>query len=162
MKVIGFIVFFIVAIMGAVVLVGQIGLLGGKPPTDLGVKNGRLKQPSNTPNSVTSQADLYPNHPQKEYARIAPIQFKGDGDKAMLQLTGILRESDRTVIVTQGPEYIYAQSTTRVLKFTDDVEFWLDRSAGVIQVRSASRLGGKDFNVNRMRIESIRAQFAKN
>jgi uncharacterized protein (DUF1499 family) len=49
-----------------------------------------------------------------------------------------------------------------LLKFTDDLEFWLDRPASVIQVRSSSRLGRKDFQVNRQRIEAIRAQFTGN
>ncbi len=66
------------------------------------------------------------------------------------------------MIVTNEPDYIYAQCTTKLLKFTDDIEFWLDRNAGVIQVRSASRLGKKDFDVNRKRVEAIRAQFNSN
>jgi uncharacterized protein (DUF1499 family) len=69
---------------------------------------------------------------------------------------------DRTVLVTREPGYLYAQCSTQMLKFTDDIEFWLDTDAGVIQVRSASRLGRKDFGVNRERIEMIRAQLAKN
>ena len=35
-----------------------------------------------------------------------------------------------------------------------------DRTAGVIHVRSASRLGRKDFGVNRERIEALRRQLA--
>ena len=45
--------------------------------------------------------------------------------------------------------------------YVDDVEFALDEKAGVIHVRSASRLGIRDMDVNRKRIESIRAQFGK-
>jgi uncharacterized protein (DUF1499 family) len=63
----------------------------------------------------------------------------------------------RTVIVAQTPAYIYAQSTTSLLKFTDDIEFALDTSKGIIDVRSASRVGRKDFGVNRARIEAVRA-----
>lgn len=162
MKIFWFISLFAVAIAGALVLAGQLGALKGSTPGDLGIQNGRLKPPSWTPNSVSSQADLYPDHPQKDYARIAPIQFTGDGEKAVLKIAAILKRSERTVIVTQNADYLYAQSTTPILKFTDDLEFWLDRSAGVIQVRSASRLGRKDFNVNRDRVETIRAQFTKN
>ena len=44
--------------------------------------------------------------------------------------------------------------------FVDDVEFWADPAAGVIQLRSASRLGRKDFGVNRARIEDIRTRLA--
>ena len=41
--------------------------------------------------------------------------------------------------------------------FVDDVEFTYDDKDGVIQLRSASRLGRGDFGVNRRRIEAIRA-----
>lgn len=162
MKIFWFISLFAMVAAGALLLAGQLGVLKGHAPGDLGVQNGRLKPPSWTPNSVSSQADLYPDHPQKDYARIAPLQFTGDGDKAVLKIADILKRSEGTVIVTQSADYLYAQSTTPVLKFTDDLEFWLDKSAGVIQVRSASRLGRKDFQVNRDRVETIRAQFAKN
>ena len=46
------------------------------------------------------------------------------------------------------------------LRFVDDVEFWVDPAAGVIQVRSSSRLGRKDLGVNRARVERIRAAWA--
>ena len=77
----------------------------------------------------------------------------------MARLAALLKQTPGTVIVAQRPAYIYAQSSTPMLKFTDDVELWLDTTAGVIQFRSASRLGRKDFGVNRARMEAIRAQF---
>ena len=80
----------------------------------------------------------------------------------MRRLADILQSTERTLIAKQEADYLYAQSTTQLLKFTDDVEFWMDRSASVIHVRSASRLGRKDFNVNRNRVEKIRAQFNAN
>lgn len=46
------------------------------------------------------------------------------------------------------------------MKYVDDVEFWFDPSAGVIQVRSASRLGESDLGANRSRIEAIRVRLA--
>ena len=144
----------------ALVIAGQLGMLSGSQPKGLGVTDGRLKAPSRTPNSVSSQAALYPDHPQMDYARIAPLTFQGDGEAAMARLADLLQNSERTIVITRGPDYVYAQSTTALLKFTDDVEFWLDKGNGVIQVRSSSRLGRKDFNVNRARIEAIRARFS--
>lgn len=159
MKVFKMIGLAVAVIAAAVVGAGQIGLLAGSLPANLGVANGRLPAPSLTPNSVSSQAALYPAHPQLAYAAIAPLQFSGDGEAAMLRLAALLQESRGTVIVTQRPDYIYAQCSTPVLKFTDDVEFWLDKPASAIQFRSASRLGRKDFGVNRARMEAIRAKF---
>ncbi len=162
MKVLGFVALFVLFVTLALVLAGQLGMLRGQAPADLGVREGRLKPPSNTPNSVSSQASLYPDHPQFAYARIAPLVFTGPGEQAMDKLTGILKATERCVVVTQQADYLYAQCSTALLHFTDDVEFWLDRTAGAIQVRSASRLGHGDLGANRARVEKIRAQFTQN
>lgn len=78
----------------------------------------------------------------------------------MGKLAALLEQSERTIVVRREPDYIYAQAFTRVLKFTDDVEFWLDEPNQVIHIRSASRLGRNDLGVNRARVESIRARFS--
>ncbi len=159
MKLIGLLALFVVALAALVLIAGQLGLLAGTAPDNLGVHDGRLKPPANSPNSVSSQADLYPDHPQRAYSQIAPFKFAGDGKAAMQRLAQLLRTSERTALVKQEPGYLYAQSRTALLKFTDDVEFYLDEGAGVIHVRSSSRLGRKDFGVNRDRIEALRARF---
>ncbi len=140
----------------ALIIAGQLGLLRGKAPQDLGFKEGKLKRISRTPNSVSSQADLWPDDRQKDYSAIAPFKATGDGSAEMKKIADALGAMPRTKIVSQTPIYIYAQSTTALLKFTDDLEFALDAAAGVIHVRSASRLGQKDFGVNRARIEALR------
>ncbi|HCX82205.1 MAG: hypothetical protein A3E00_14105 [Curvibacter sp. RIFCSPHIGHO2_12_FULL_63_18] len=162
MKVVWFIALVAVVIAALLFLAGQLGWLKGTQPSDLGVKDGRLKPPAHTPNSVSSQADLYPNHPQAQYAAIAPLDYQGDAKAAMAKLVGVLQAQSGTVIVSQTDDYLYAQSTTQLLRFTDDVEFWLDAAQQKIQVRSASRIGRKDFGVNRQRIEAIRAQLNTN
>lgn len=162
MKILGIAIWFSVAVAAALLIAGQLGLLKGSAPKNLGVKNGLFRPPSLTPNSVSSQADLHVNHPQQAYSRIEPLRFTGDGTQAMDRLEALVRATDRTEVVTREPGYLYAQSTTALLKFTDDIEFGLDTSNSVIHVRSASRLGSKDFNVNRARVEAIRAQFEKN
>jgi uncharacterized protein (DUF1499 family) len=162
MKTLGWIALFVLAIAIALVLAGQLGLLRGQAPGDLGVHNGRLKPPSTTPNSVSSQADLYPDHPQREYARIAALPFTGASEQAMDKLAGILKATEGCVLVHQQPDYLYAQCSTALLRFTDDVEFWLDHAAGAIQLRSASRLGRGDLGANRTRMEKTRAQFMQN
>jgi uncharacterized protein (DUF1499 family) len=63
---------------------------------------------------------------------------------------------DGAQVVKREADYLYATFTTKLMKYTDDVEFWIDPQTSVVQVRSASRLGRKDFGVNRARIEAIR------
>jgi uncharacterized protein (DUF1499 family) len=125
----------------------------------LGAQDGRLQPPSRTPNSVSSQAGLYSEHPQRNYADIEPLRFKGSGEAALQQLAELLRATPRTVLITQTPGYLHAEMQTRWLKFTDDLELLLDERAALIHVRSASRLGQRDFGANRDRVEALRARF---
>ncbi|MGB5082909.1 MAG: DUF1499 domain-containing protein [Burkholderiales bacterium] len=155
-----YVLYALVALVAAVFVAGQAGFLAGKEPPDLGVKDGRLKPPSPTQNSVSSQAGLYPDHPMKAYAEIAPLKFTGEGRAAIDRIKRIVETTEGARIIRTEPGYLYAQFQTRWLKFVDDAEFLADESARVIQVRSASRIGRGDLGVNRARIEAIRARFA--
>ena len=148
----------VVVLAVAGVLAGQLGLLRGTPPNDLGVREGKLKRPSKTPNSVSSQADLWPGDAQQNYARIAPLQLVGSGPDTIARLKTLVQAYPGAVVVKAEPDYLYAIFTTRLMKYTDDVEFWFDPAAQVVQVRSASRLGQKDLGANRTRVETLRAQ----
>jgi uncharacterized protein (DUF1499 family) len=144
-----------------VLVAGQLGLLKGRPPERLGVRDGRLQPPSRTPNSVSSQADLHDaQRSAVDYARIEPLRFSGDGAAALQRLLRIVADVPGAQVIEAKPDYLYVQFTTRWLKFVDDAEFWLAPAEGVIHVRSASRIGRKDFGVNRARIEAIRARVA--
>ena len=158
MAIVKWLLIIVVLAAAAGVLAGRLGLLKGKPPSDLGVHEGRLKPPSRTPNSVSSQAELYPDHPQRAYASIDPLQLKGDPTATLNRIEAIITGMDGGEVVKREPGYLYAQFTTRLMKYVDDAEFWFDPVEGVIQVRSASRLGSGDFGVNRKRIEFIRRE----
>jgi len=116
-----------------------------KRPDNLGVKDGRLAPPKRSPNCVSSQAD-----PQDREHFVQPIAFGGSMD----QLKKILLEMQGASLVEEKPDYLYAEFRSRVLGFVDDVE--LLKQGGVVHVRSASRLGRRDFGVNRQRIEALR------
>jgi uncharacterized protein (DUF1499 family) len=150
------------ALLAALLLVaGRAGWLSGRAPADLGVRDGRLKPPSSTPNSVSSQADLHAGTGALvDYARIAPLAGRGDLAATMARLRALIEATPGAHLVESQPDYIYAQFATRWLKFVDDAEFWASHAEGVIHVRSASRLGRKDFGVNRARIERLRAALA--
>jgi uncharacterized protein (DUF1499 family) len=161
MAILKFIVYLLVALALLIFIAGQAGLLRGKSPANPGPREGKLKPPASTPNSVTSQAGLYPDHPQKAYAEIAPLAYSGDGAAALARIKTIVQAMPRTTIAKEEPGYLYAQCETQWLKFVDDLEFLVDDTAKVIHVRSASRIGRKDFGVNRARVEAIRSQFTK-
>lgn len=150
----------LIGVVAAVLAGARLGLLNGQRPADLGVTNGRLKPPSLTRNSVSSQARLYPDHPQRAYAAVEPLPLRDRSAAASLQtLAAVLQAMPGVTVVEQRPDYLYAQAQTRWLRFVDDVEFWADPAAGVVEVRSASRLGREDFGVNRARIDAVRAAY---
>jgi uncharacterized protein (DUF1499 family) len=62
-------------------------------------------------------------------------------------------------IITSEDGYIYAECKTPLMGFVDDLEFYFDPDNKVFHVRSASRLGYRDFDVNRNRVEEIRSLF---
>ena len=159
MKILRLVVLVIVAVPALLVVAGQLGAFRGTRPDGLGVHGGQLMPPSDTPNSVSSQTLPDASRVLGYDPRIAPLHYTGDPAAAMKKLAALLEATPGCVVVTNLPGYIYAQATTRLLKFTDDVEFYLDAPASVIQVRSASRLGKGDLGANRARIESLRARF---
>lgn len=160
MLIVKWLVILLLALIVGAIAAAQAGLFQGSTPADLGVHDGKLKPPSATDNSVTSQAALYPDHPQRAYAEIAPLALRGDGSATIAKLETIVSQMPGAKIVKSEPDYLYAQFTTRWMKFVDDVEFWYDPVAQVIQVRSASRVGKGDLGVNRKRVEAVRTALA--
>ena len=133
------------------------GLFGGTRPDNLGVRDGRLAPPKPTPNNVNSQIDKSAD--AQHY--IEPLRYTGDAKHAWAALRKVIDGMPRAKVVTAEPNYLYVEFTSKLMGYVDDTEFYPDEKAGVIQVRSASRLGRSDFGVNRERIESIRARFAQ-
>ncbi|MBP8270695.1 MAG: DUF1499 domain-containing protein [Sphaerotilus sp.] len=150
----------LLGLVAALLTGARFGLLSGQRPGDLGVTDGRLKAPSLTRNSVSSQARLHPGHPQQSYAAVEPLPLQhGDAPDALRTLAAVLQAMPGITLVEQRPDYLRAEARTRWLRFIDDVECWVDPVAGVVEVRSASRLGREDFGVNRQRIEAVRAAY---
>lgn len=131
--------------------------LRGKRPGNLGVNNGKLAACSSKPNSVSSQAD-----PSDQYHYIAPLKFTRDAKSAMQRLLKVVQAQPRTEIIKQDDAYLYAEFSTALMGYVDDVEFLVLPEQKLIHVRSASRLGHSDLGVNRKRAEALRAEFEKN
>ena len=128
-----------------------------KRPDNLGVKEGRLAPPKRTPNCVSSQAD-----PSDAEHYVAPIPFKGDAPAAMAAVRKAVEGMAESTVIRHEGNYLYAEYRTRLMRFVDDVEFAFDEKAGLVHVRSASRLGRRDFGVNRARVEALRSRIGGN
>jgi len=158
-RILAILAFLFVIVPLLILAAGQFGFLAGRPPP-LGVSNGRLQPPSRTPNSVSSQASLWRDGDYAStYALIDPLPVRGDAASAISRLRALLAEWPGARIVEERPDYLRVEFTTRWLHFVDDAEFWYDPASERIQVRSASRLGRKDFGVNRERMDAIRRRW---
>jgi uncharacterized protein (DUF1499 family) len=117
----------------------------GEPPQDIGVRDGRLIACPESPNCVSS-------YESSEEHAIAAL----DGN--LNQVQQILVAMDGANIVEQSNNYLYAEFTSSLMGYVDDVEFLYDAANNTTQVRSASRVGYSDMGANRSRIEAIRTQ----
>ena len=140
----------LVVFSGAALLAG----CHGARPANLGVRQGRLAPCPASPNCVSSLAD-------DDVHRVAPLPLSGAAAMAIDRLAGIVRSLPRTSVVAATESYLHAEFRSAVFRFVDDVEFLADESAGVIHVRSASRVGTSDLGVNRRRIEALRARWSE-
>lgn len=121
-------------------------------PTNLGVRDGQLVACPDTLNCVSTQAD-------QSQAQMPPIPYTGTVAEAKTRLLRVLGAMPKATVITNEPDYVYAEFRSSLWEFIDDVEFYFDDTAKVIHFRSASRLGRSDFGVNRQRMETITQRF---
>jgi uncharacterized protein (DUF1499 family) len=128
-------------------------MFAGKRPDHLGVKDGRLASCGKRLNCVSSQAD-----PSDAQRHVAAIPFKGNAVEAIAAARRAVEATKRSRVIRQEGNYLYAEFRSKWMGFVDDVEFTYDDKAAVLHVRSASRLGRRDFDVNRKRVAALRAR----
>lgn len=126
----------------------------GTRPSNLGVVNGSLSPCPDKPNCISSQA------PDEDHFSES-FSYSGNKSAALACLRKIITAQKRTKIVKETENYIYAEYTTALFRFVDDVEFYLPDNESVVHFRSASRLGHSDLGVNKKRIEEIRLLFTE-
>lgn len=116
----------------------------------------KLPDCSNSPNCVSSQADI-----QDKQHFIAPFEIKGNPQQAWIMLKNAILKQPRFIITHETHTTLHAEATSLVFRFVDDVNAILDIDAELIHIRSASRVGHSDFGVNRRRIEALRTELRK-
>lgn len=128
-------------------------MFSGKRPDNLGVKDGRLASCGRRLNCVSSHAE-----PGDAQRYVAPLPFKGSAADAIAAARKAVERMRRATVIRHEGNYLYAEFRSRLMGFVDDVEFTFDEKAGLLHVRSASRLGRRDFGVNRERVEALRGR----
>ena len=146
--------FFVALVVLSPLIVLAILSASATRPTNLGVVDGRLAACPNSPNCVSTQAT-------DNQHKIEAIAFGGGPEDAMTQLKAAIATISGMKIVTETENYIHAEATSLIFRFTDDVEFLIDGQAKVIHFRSASRVGRSDLGANRARMELIRKAFGQ-
>ncbi len=104
------------------------------------------------PNCVSSLAE-------DDVHRVEPLPLRGTPDEALTRLREIIQAMRGATVDEVGDGRLAARFRSRVLGFVDDLEMAVDEAAGVVHVRSASRVGRWDLGVNRRRVEAIRARY---
>jgi uncharacterized protein (DUF1499 family) len=122
-----------------------------------GVIDGALTPCPPAPRCVSSQSD---QADQADHA-VAPLALTRPPDRAWAAITETVRQMPRTTIKTISDRYLHAEVVSPWRVYTDDLELLLRREAGRVEVRSSARLGYYDFEVNRERVEALRARLAE-
>ncbi len=143
----------VAAALSASFLIVRIRAAHTPAPEDLGMPSGRLAPCPSTPNCVCSEDPA-------SRAFVEPIRLAGPADEVRRRLKAALEALPRTRVVVDEPGYLRAECRSRFLGFVDDLELRVDRGAGVVHVRSASRVGTWDLGVNRARVERLRRALA--
>ncbi len=110
-----------------------------------------LKPCPSSPNCVSSRAT-------DERHAIEPLRLHQTAPKTMQTLKEVITAYPRTPLITASDKYIHPEFKVNI-GFVDDVEFVIDDAAGLVHVRSASRIGYWDFGANRKRIEKFRQMY---
>lgn len=129
-------------------------IFSGTRPDNLGVKEGKLAPCPKSPNCVSSQSSS-----SDTIHFIEPLKYNSTTEKALADLKTVVEAEERTKIIDESSDYLYAEFKSALMGYVDDVEFYLDSTSNTIHVRSASRLGQSDLGVNRKRVETIRTKF---
>ena len=85
---------------------------------------------------------------------VDPIQAD---DAQWQQLKTWIAQQPDWEIVVDDSHFIQAVARTPLMRFRDDVQLQFKPKAGLIHVRSSSRLGISDLGANRKRVEVLRA-----
>lgn len=100
-----------------------------------------------SPNCVSSQES-------REDFQVAPLAAT---PQQWQQLVETVRTWDNWSITAEDEYFVQAVAITPLMRYRDDVQLRFDPAAGLVHVRSSSRVGYGDMGANRKRVEKLRA-----
>ncbi|MEA1948105.1 MAG: DUF1499 domain-containing protein [Thermodesulfobacteriota bacterium] len=123
----------------------------GKRPDEMGIDPSGLRGCPKSPNCVSSEA-------KDAKHSIEWFRLKGNPTVSWPIIQYEIASMPRWTIVTATDTYIHVECKSRIFRFIDDLELYLNSSNGIISIRSASRVGYWDFGANRRRVEFFRSE----
>ncbi|MFA5940959.1 MAG: DUF1499 domain-containing protein [Sinimarinibacterium sp.] len=91
---------------------------------------------------------------------IEPLRYSGSRDAAQAALLRSLAGMPGAHVEASSRDYVHATFTSPIMRYVDDLELRFVDAESLVHVRSASRIGYYDFDVNRQRVEALRSAFA--
>ena len=119
---------------------------------NIGMTEEKLAPCPDSPNCVSTQSE------EKRHA-MKPLPYLQTREASREKILSILKDMKRTKIVKLTESYIHVECRTALLRFVDDVEFFLDGTTRVVHFRSASRVGYYDFGLNRRRMKRFSEKY---
>ncbi|NIB41636.1 DUF1499 domain-containing protein [Pseudomaricurvus alkylphenolicus] len=146
----------VVLVLSGLIVLGGCSLLAQNltAPSHLGHQNGQLAPMPDKPNAVSTQTD-------QTDKRVEPLPARGSREATMVAVVAVLEAMGGNEIQRQDGPYLYSVFTTPVMRYRDDVEFYIDEANGVLHFRSQSRAGYSDMGVNRKRYEQFRELYLR-
>ena len=121
----------------------------------IGLVDGKLAPCPNTPNCISSEDKADTEH------YVPPISLSVSFPGDILEIINkVITDLGGSVGDVKG-SYLSATFKSRLFGFIDDLEIRMDEGAGIIHVRSGSRVGYSDKGVNKKRIENLKDELTK-
>ncbi|KHK03612.1 DUF1499 domain-containing protein [Desulfovibrio sp. TomC] len=139
------VVLLVVVVVGVVLFI-WLGMVSRKMPPSVSPTGGPLRSDGAKPNWVSSTVSK--NDPLHY---IAPRACAENPIPTLIKVLG----QGKYTVVAATERYIQATARSSRFGFVDDLEFLYDPAAGLLHMRSASRVGHSDLGVNRHRLEAI-------
>lgn len=103
------------------------------------------------PRCVSSQAG-------EDAKKVAAFHLQEPIDLNWEKVADVVEALPRTTVVTLNERYLHAEVSSPWGVYTDDLELLLASDSPRLEVRSSGRIGYYDFDVNRDRVEALRAR----
>lgn len=83
------------------------------------------------------------------------LQTTGDLSEIKDAIKKALETFENYKIITEGENYYHIEFTSKIFRFTDDLELVILEKEQLIHCRSASRIGWSDLGANKARVKKL-------